>query len=194
LRAAASLCQKAAFMSHVASLVIHPATPCKAVRRIAASIRRDAGGLRISYRVEGDIESLRLPPPGGPVRTDLLWQHSCFEAFLRADGNDSYHEFNFAPSGAWAAYRFAERRRGGSAPDVAEPSIECRRDGESFVMTVALALDALPELAARVALHAGLAAVIEDARGVLSYWALAHGATQPDFHDPATFRLRLRAQ
>ncbi len=55
-------------------------------------------------------------------------------------------------------------------------------------------VDALPELGGRATLHAGLGAVIEDARGMLSYWALAHRAAQPDFHDPRTFRLRLGAR
>jgi hypothetical protein len=33
----------------------------------------------------------------------------------------------------------------------------------------------------------GLAAVIEDQSGNLSYWALAHRAEKPDFHSPAGF-------
>jgi hypothetical protein len=173
-----------------AELVVHPATPCKAVRRIAVSIARERANFRLAFRVEGDIAALRLPPPSETLRADSLWQHTCFEAFLRADGKHSYHEFNFAPSGAWAVYRFDERRRGGSAPSVAAPSIECRGDAASFVMTVSLALDGVPELAGGT-LHLGLTAVIEDARGNLSHWALAHGAAQPDFHDPATFRIRL---
>ncbi len=181
-------------MRKTAELVIHPATPCDAVRRVSVSIRRDDAALRLSYRIEGDIVGLRLPLAAETQRADSLWQHSCFEAFLRADGEDSYHEFNFAPTGAWAAYRFSARRRGGSAPEVAAPSIECRRDTESFVMNVDLTLDALPEFAGAGVLHAGLTAVIEDARGRLSHWALAHGAAQPDFHDPATFRIRLGAR
>jgi hypothetical protein len=181
-------------MNYNIDLVSHPATPCAAVHRIAVTLRREAAALRLSYRIDGDIEALRLPPPAETHRRDSLWQHSCFEAFLRADDQQSYYEFNFAPSGAWAAYRFDERRRGGSAPAVTMPSIECRSDAASFEMTVELALDTVPELAGNATLHAGLGAVIEDARGMLSYWALAHGAAQPDFHDPATFRLRLGAR
>jgi hypothetical protein len=181
-------------MNNPVDLVAHPATPCVAVHRIAVTLLREAAALRLSYRIEGDIEALRLPPPAETLRRDSLWQHSCFEAFLRADERQSYYEFNFAPSGAWAAYRFDERRRGGSAPDVAMPLIECRGDATAFEMRVELALDAMPELGGNATLHAGLGAVIEDARGMLSYWALAHGAAQPDFHDPATFRLRLGAR
>jgi hypothetical protein len=181
-------------MNNYVDLVSHPATPCTAVRRIAATLLREAAVLRFSYRIEGDIKALRLPSPAETHRRDSLWQHSCFEAFLKADERQSYYEFNFAPSGAWAAYRFDERRRGGSAPDITLPAIECRGDAASFEMNVELALDVLPELGGRATLHAGLGAVIEDSRGMLSYWALAHRAAQPDFHDPATFRLRLGAR
>jgi hypothetical protein len=33
--------------------------------------------------------------------------------------------------------------------------------------------------------------VIEAADGSLSYWALAHAGEKPDFHDPATFSMRV---
>jgi len=181
-------------MRYQAELLIHPATQNEAIRRIAASIARDAGALQFSYRVEGDIAALNLPAQAEAMRIDSLWQHSCFEAFLKADGNDSYYEFNFAPSGAWAAYRFAARRQDRESPELAAPSIACRRDAESFGMNVSLPLAAVPELAAAGAIEAGLAAVIEDARGLLSYWALAHAAREPDFHDPATFLCRLDAR
>jgi hypothetical protein len=37
----------------------------------------------------------------------------------------------------------------------------------------------------------GLAAVIEDVSGDLSYWALAHLSDKPDFHHPDGFALHL---
>jgi len=42
--------------------------------------------------------------------------------------------------------------------------------------------------------RAGLTAVIEETGGVKSYWALAHASREPDFHDPATFRMRISRQ
>ncbi|HKY91696.1 MAG TPA: hypothetical protein VJM11_11685, partial [Nevskiaceae bacterium] len=49
----------------------------------------------------------------------------------------------------------------------------------------------LAELAAAPGLRAGACAVIETVDGGLSYWALAHGGERPDFHDPASFSLRI---
>ena len=92
---------------------MHPASRCEPVRSIEAAIARVAGsGLRLSWTVTGDIDRLRLPPAAPPVRADGLWQHSCFEVFLRADDKDAYVEWNLAPSGAWACYRFERRRAG----------------------------------------------------------------------------------
>ena len=122
---------------------------------------------------------------------DALWQHTCFEAFLRAAADDGYHEFNFAPSGAWAAYRFTSRRHGQESPAMSAPQIEFRRSADSCDMNAAIALAAFPDLACATELHAGLAAVIEDESGRLSWWALSHSSDQPDFHDPATFTMRV---
>ncbi|MEX1994929.1 MAG: DOMON-like domain-containing protein [Steroidobacteraceae bacterium] len=183
-------------MSASAELIPHAVTPAAAVRRIAVRLERvdGSGALRIRWQVEGDIARLRLPAKAQALRADGLWQHSCFEVFLQAAHADSYHEFNFAPSGAWAAYRFTGRRSGRSAPPIPPPRIECARQPESFEMSATLPLAGLPECAQSPLLRAGLAAVIEDERGQLAYWALAHRSTQPDFHDPATFMLNVPAR
>ncbi len=183
-------------MSARAELKPHAATRPDAIRRITVALARDAatGALRISWHAEGAIARLRLPDPAPPLRADGLWQHSCFEAFLRSDTADSYHEFNFAPSGAWAAYRFTGRRSGQSAPAMTTPRIETTRDATSLVLTAVVPLDELPELAQATTLRAGLAAVLEDQRGALAYWALAHHAPQPDFHDPAAFNMIVPAR
>jgi len=176
-----------------AELLPHPATPCAAVRRITAELEPAGarGELGIRYRVEGDIDRLRLPLPGTARRRDELWQHSCFEAFLRPDANDSYHEFNFAPSGDWAAYRFRARRSEWIFPAMPAPRIAFRRLADACELSAAVPLAALPELAGAAMLLAGITAVIETDHGLLSYWALAHGGPTPDFHDPATFTVRL---
>lgn len=176
-------------------LALHPTSRCAAVEAIETAVARAAdGGLQLRYRVRGEIPRLSLPAPARPVRGDGLWQHSCFEAFLRADDKDGYLEFNFAPSGRWACYRFAGRRSGRSEPVVTAPVIETSREARAFTMDVILPAGAMPGLADAPALHAGLAAVIEDAGGTLSWWALVHGGERPDFHDPATFTLALPAR
>jgi hypothetical protein len=176
-----------------AELLPHPASPCDAVRQLTASIEISPPmhELIISYRIEGGIDRLRLPESGTALRTDGLWQHSCFEAFLRADASDSYHEFNFAPSGDWETYCFASRREGRESPAMPAPQIVLRRAADFCELNVAVPLATLPDLAQARVLQIGLAAVIEDSDGELSYWALAHRGAKADFHDPATFTLRM---
>ena len=179
-----------------AELTAHPSSPCDAIRRFEAGFETASlpGELEIRFRMDGDISLIRLPPAELARRRDGLWQHTCFEVFLRPDGSDSYHEFNFAPSGDWAAYRFAGRRRDQTAPQLPAPRIECQRLPDGCTLSAQIAIAALPELAQATSLDAGLTAVIETTDGAHSYWALAHCGDKPDFHDPATFTLRVSAR
>jgi len=176
-----------------AELRPHPQSPCKAVRRIGVGVgfEADPGVLQVRFRIEGDIDRLVLPTRGFARRSDGLWQHTCFEAFLRPDANDSYHEFNFAPSGDWAAYRFGARRSDRSLPKIAAPPVRFQAERDRCDLSADIPIASLPELAEAVAVHAGMAAVVETDDGYLSYWALAHGSDRPDFHDPSTFALRV---
>ena len=186
------VCQKARFMSASAELIRHPAADCDAIRRITVEASRAGDVLDISFRVKGDISQLAIPAAETAQRSDGLWQHSCFEAFLQAGAGEAYVEFNFSPSGAWAAYRFAGRRRGRESPGLTAPRVEVRQGPDLLAMNIRLTLAAIAEFAG-VPIAAGLAAVIEDRHGALSWWALTHRVASPDFHDPATFTLRLPA-
>jgi hypothetical protein len=180
-------------MSASADLIRHPATDCDPIRRIGVEMSRAREALALSYRIEGAVSRLSLPEAGPPQRADGLWQHSCFEAFLLADGGEGYLEFNFSPSGAWAAYRFSGRRSGRESPELVAPRMEVRRGPDWLAMNIQLSLAGIADFAGAAPILAGLATVIEDERGSLSYWALVHGAPRPDFHDPATFTLRIPA-
>jgi len=156
-----------------------------AVERIDVTIAMAPGGtLTLSYSASGTISGVRLPDAAAPERTDGLWQHSCFEAFLR--GGEDYAEYNFSPSTQWAAYRFDGYRAGMRDADIAGPEIETTIAPERFDLRVAIDL---PAGATRL----GLAAVIEESPGRKSYWALAHPPGPPDFHHIDCFALDLAA-
>src|SRR5688500_11170806 len=108
-----------------AALKRHPASSCAALRGIEASVTRAAdGSLQLAFRLEGDLDRLRIPPARPPRIAERLWQHTCCELFIASAAGAAYHEFNFSPSGEWAAYRF-ERYRHGMAllETLAEPRI-----------------------------------------------------------------------
>jgi hypothetical protein len=166
------------------SLNCHPATPAKSVRGLSVGWVQEDSALRLTYRVQG-AQHLVLPPAQPAARTDGLWKTTCFEMFLGLSGT-AYSEFNFSPSGQWAAYGFHDYRdSAGDWPMAQAPQVSVERQGEDVLAHVRLPLVVLE--GARMA---GLTAVIEEEGGLLSYWALAHGA-KPDFHLRSCFTLSI---
>lgn len=168
----------------------HPAAPSTAVSRIEVEVARSGGGrLDLRFVAFGDIERLRLPEPATPSHTDELWKHTCFEAFVQPGAGPAYREFNLSPSTQWAAYAFDAERTGMRNLAIPPPRIETAFDPGQFELWTFLDLAPQAETPWRL----GLAAVIEEVDGALSYWALAHPAARPDFHHPGGFTLDLTA-
>jgi hypothetical protein len=168
----------------LALLTAHPSTLSTPVDRIEVEVERGLGGdLRLAYRAFGNVGRIRLPQAGAG-RTDGLWRSTCFEAFVRPAGGDSYLEVNASPSGQWATYRFERERTGMSAAAEAPGDLHTRAFVDGIGVATRLAVDP-----ADADWRLGLSAVIEDADGGLSYWALAHPSDKPDFHHPDSFTL-----
>lgn len=167
------------------SLACHPQSRPGALRSLTASVQRRKDGLGLKFILEGNLEALRIPAPRPPRMAPRLWEQTCCEIFVAADGAPAYHEFNLSPSGAWAAHAFARYREGAMLSDPGlDPRIAVRRGAGK------LELDALIRVAGK-RLLVGLAAVIEAADGALSYWALRHPPGKPDFHHRDGFALEL---
>lgn len=176
------------------SLVPHPDTPGPDIAVAAEAHHRAPGRLYLVFSVTGDIAALRLLQPGPVVRADELWRHSCFEAFLRPGGDAGYFELNFAPSRAWAAYRFTDYRMDMAvADDMPAPEIEVTRTVDRFSLAASVDLSAPLGLLADRALRLGLSTVIEEESGRQSLWALAHPPGKPDFHHDHCFAAELAA-
>lgn len=175
------------------ALACHPSTPCKAIRRFEVRAFRTLGAaLSLEYSVEGDIAGLCLPGSTFPRRADGLWQHTCFEAFLRSHDSAEYYEFNFAPSTEWAIYRFDAYREGLSVVASARPpKITLRRDAHRLELEAAIDLAGLALALGSTDLRLALSAVLEEQGGGLSYWALLHPPGKPDFHHPDGCALQL---
>jgi|SRR5690606_3388529 len=171
-------------------LLRHPETPCTAIERIEAELAGDgADALRLTWRLLGAADRVLAPPAAEgalPQRRDELWRHTCCELFIADAEGAGYRELNFAPSGDWAAYRFASYRADRVPLDTGSPRIALRRSADALELEVTL--EAVPlEPDARI----GLACIVETEAG-LSYWALAHPPGRPDFHHPSAFALTPR--
>jgi hypothetical protein len=173
-------------------LAPHPAQPRPQVQAVQAGLRWQGAELLLRYQIRARMAALRVPAPEPPAPAEGLWRHTCLEAFISA-GESRYHEFNFSPSGRWAAFVFsAPRVRDAACPALAiPPRLQLAQTETALTLTATLPQAALPPLGAAPAWQVGLAAVIEAADGALSYWALAHPAGRPDFHHPAGWTLRL---
>jgi hypothetical protein len=155
--------------------------------------------LQITYRIQGpDLSSILLPEIDSrsgstPLRKDLLWQHTCLEAFLSLPNLNSYWEINLAPPGHWNVYHFAGYRSEqktesriqkvkfirpkGSYKDCYEGTVECDFSP----------IDELEKLRTE-SLLLGVTSVIETLDGKKSYWALTHRGQKPDFHIRESFK------
>ncbi len=153
--------------------------------------RLTAGMLSLTYRVTGAIDAIAWPEPAPHEFADLLWQHSCFEAFVGAQGDAEYREFNLSPSSRFAIYAFDGHRAGMRwADDAVVVEQHFARSENCAEMRAILRLDGLADAACW---EVGLTAVIEERSGAKSFWALAHPDGAPDFHNPDCFVAHLPA-
>lgn len=175
-----------------------------------ASMPTDAASIVARWRREGDAfeleyeivsrEPVVLQPCGVPRgRRDGLWHHTCCEWFIAdaASGSSRVHdgpylEFNFSPTGEWAAYAFDAPRVGmrDFLWDAGVPEPEVRH--EMSVADVDRAAQRC-RVTARLAMPLSMprayvrpTVVLETTLGI-SYWAATHPLTHPDFHHPLGF-------
>jgi hypothetical protein len=170
-------------------LKLHPDSLCSAAARVEVEVDRSRrSSVILRYFVTGKISDLSMPPMAARGRADELWQHTCFEAFVRSVAEPGYYEFNFSPSAQWAAYRFSSYRSGMRvATEISAPRIEVESGPEQYVLQASLELERLSMLPHDAGWRLGLAALIEETNGRKSYWALAHPPGRPDFHHPDCF-------
>jgi hypothetical protein len=174
------------------ALKVHPDSLCSAVTHVEVEVMRPPGRLALSYLVAGRIGDLRFPPAVVGARSDELWRHTCFEAFVGTSPGLGYYEFNFAPSTQWAAYWLNSYRSGMRvATEIGAPRIEVQSSRAWYRLQASRELDRMSSLQIDGAWRIGLAVVIEESSGHSSYWALAHPPGKADFHHFDSFALEI---
>lgn len=109
------------------ALVPHPSTPpSSADLKVWAIVEHSAAfgataTANIWFGVGAPVGQFVISQAEEPGPTDELWRTTCFEAFVRPAGENAYREWNFAPSGDWAAYDFTGYREGMANADVSAP-------------------------------------------------------------------------
>ncbi len=169
----------------------YPGLPVPDAVRVSGTARRDGATLELAWRLEGPDSAFSIPVAAAdPKRATELWEQTCFELFLAAPGRAGYREFNLSPAGHWNVFRFAAYRSGMAEEEafVALPFSVSWQPGSCRV-------------AARIDMTCldwggdpwllGIATVVAEPTGRLSYWALSHPGPRPDFHHPGAFGLQL---
>lgn len=176
------------------NLVCHPQSPSRGIDAIDVRVESATKGtLALTFVLLGDLATLRIPEERPSRRVNELWRHTCFEAFLMTGNGPGYREYNFSPSGEWAAYEFrdyrqAQDQQAGVTADESAPVIRVHRSVQHLALEAEVPLES-PSLTRSIRL--GLSAVVESVDSGLSYWALRHPPGKPDFHLSDAFALQL---
>ena len=176
-------------MSRTQFALISPAGQSQgSVERVTVEAERRGQLLWVRYFVEMPLDALLIPEAAEPLRTDLLWHHTCCEAFIRTPGSDPYIEFNFSPSSRWAAYGFDSFREGMRDYSLeSDPVI-----GLDFSDTsMGLEAETLVPEAFDHDWLLQLSVIVEANDGTKSFWALRHKQGEPDFHHENCFAMIL---
>ena len=174
------------------NLIHHPATPpADPAFKVWANVEHSAAfgasaTANFWFGIGAPASRFVISEADESSRTDELWKTTCFEAFLRPAGGDVYREWNFAPSGDWAAYDFTSCREGMRPAEIMSPPYVRMEDNMTW-WTVGATITV--DSAAKYDLS--LSIVLEETDGTKSYWALAHCSDKPDFHAPDCFVGRL---
>lgn len=169
------------------SLEPHPAGISLPGAKITGSIERRFNRLTVSYALWACMEDISIPPRNDHfLRRTGLWESTCFEFFVAPLDDPRYWEFNLSPSGHWNVFRFDGYRRGMEEELSFESLVVATRTlPGSFHATVDLDLGKI--LSDTQALQVAVSAVLQHKDGRLSFWALTHGGSRPDFHHRGGF-------
>ena len=176
------------------ALIPFPAPDIPALS-VTGKLSLDKHLLMLKYSLSGNIEEVLLPLVSlTPTRKDQLWKATCFEFFLAIKDQPGYWEFNMSPSGDWNAYRMDVYRRVGFRQEntISQLLFEFRRRLDGYLLDVSVDLASLIEPGDE--LEMAVTAILQTRNGSETYWALAHRASQPDFHLRESFILPLAGQ
>ena len=181
-------------------------------RSLEVSLIADEHGVTLRYLWLGSSSAIIWPQRGAggvqglqPERRDFLWHHTCAEWFIGETGSPAYIEFNFSPSGHWAAYRFADYRQSLGDLEWAgpPPEIDFSLEPQRAELCAKVPWTAFTIFAGATVRQWQLgftcvverrngsspdgAAIADTSSGSLEYWAVTHPRAQPEFHDRRGF-------
>jgi hypothetical protein len=175
------------------NFTLHPFLSTESVPpiEIVGKIDRQKNFLHLDYQLLGNLQDILIATSSdSPTRKDELWRETCFEFFLGIPNSSQYWEFNLSPSGHWNVYHFEDYRQGmQNESRLTDLPFKVDRKLESFTLSLEVDLDRLR--LARPRLEIAITAVVKQTNKTITYWALTHQGSQPDFHLRESFILEI---
>lgn len=158
--------------------------------QITANITRADNNLNLNYQLLGNLSPIKIPPiSDAPTRQDRLWETTCLEFFLGIENSPKYWEFNLSPAKHWNIYRFTDYRQN-MTEETAFQTLPFNIQKQPESLNLSLQLDLNPIISPNQKLEASITAVIQSDRHI-TYWALTHPGSKPDFHLRDSFLITL---
>lgn len=157
---------------------------------ITFNIKSSGESLVCSYIITGNITNLSLKEGRSAKRHSYLWLDTCFELFLKDANSPDYYEFNFASNSDYNIFHFPEYR----APltETNDFLVDSRMEIES-VNKIVFDFEIFPHTDVAGKEYSFLASVILNTKDQkVSFWAVDHSTPKADFHDPKTYKNRIR--
>jgi hypothetical protein len=169
---------------------LHPFEPrweLDSIQLDGEAVWRD-GRLHGRFALRSGAASLRWPIMAlPPARRDGLWQSTCLEVFIAAQGHSAYWEVNLAPNGDWNVYALSGYREN-LRPVVEISSLPYLLRRSDTELQMEFQLDLSRWISPTQPLEVSLTAVLDHPGYGLSYWAWQHSGEQPDFHRRDSFQ------
>lgn len=174
------------------SLIPHAFLPAPDIT-IETELNLNSESVYISYRIKKNLPLIDLgSSTPNKARRVSLWEKTCFELFIK-NKNDQYIEFNFSPNFEWNCFYF--NKKGDALKEweqMPRPETDILLSSEHFFLFVDIRKEFFPKGFFEIGseLSAGITSVIKDTSGSMSYWALSHADTRPNFHHFDSFKYK----
>ena len=160
---------------------------------IETELHHNDESLFISYRIRSGLHLIDFGK-GTPKKERVvgLWEKTCFELFIK-NQLGQYIEFNFSPTFEWNCFYFDKKDDALSEwIKMTRPETDILLSIDHFLQFIVIKKCLFPVgfFDGSNQLHAGVTAVIKDKNKIMSYWALSHLDSRPNFHHHDSFKYK----
>lgn len=158
---------------------------------LTSELNENEESLFVSYKLTGNLSEIDLEDGhSNHQRKSKLWEKTCFELFIKNEQN-AYLEFNFSSIFEWNVFYF--EKQGNPLKEYKNCDsikIDILRSLDIFHIIVEIDKRKIPIDFKIHQRDVGITSVIKDKKGHLSYWALSHEDTKPNFHHFDSFKYK----